>query len=191
MKVIDIIKNNLIYLRKQKNLSAERMAEVIGMSRQAYSSYENGTREISIESLKKLAEFYGLTLDVMTSSFLIDENHPTIKYTLIEYKHDTLEFSAIPIEISNITSSLIAVRISDLSTKLFETNLKNVNNHEMLFEYKGILRIGKVFYNEQGDGVIVENDKHTFFSRKQSTSLVFLGMLFAEINKNYEKSNFF
>lgn len=48
MELKEVIKNNLIYFRKQKNLSAERVAQVFNISRQAYSNYEAGIRDIGI-----------------------------------------------------------------------------------------------------------------------------------------------
>ena len=38
MKISEQLRANLIYLRKQKRLSMERVAEVINVSRQAYAA---------------------------------------------------------------------------------------------------------------------------------------------------------
>lgn len=67
----------------------------------------------------------------------------------------------------------------------------NVDNHEMLFEFNHELKIGKVYYYENGSGVILINNIPTPFSKAQSKSIVFIGMLLATINKEYDNNHFF
>ena len=58
----DIIKN----LRKEKSLSQQAIANYLQITRQAYSNYENGKREPDYETLLKLSEFFGVTVDYLT-----------------------------------------------------------------------------------------------------------------------------
>lgn len=57
------IGNNLKELRKYKNLTQDEVAKVLGITRQAYCRYENDQRELSLDMLCKLADFYEETTD--------------------------------------------------------------------------------------------------------------------------------
>ena len=57
------IGNNLKELRKYKNLTQSDVAKVLNITRQAYCRYENDQRELSLEILCKLADFYEETTD--------------------------------------------------------------------------------------------------------------------------------
>ena len=54
------IADRIQYLRKQKGLSQEELADKIGVSRQAVSKWENGTSEPSTSNLIALAKLYGV-----------------------------------------------------------------------------------------------------------------------------------
>ena len=55
---------NLIYAkRKEKGLSQEQLAEVIGVARQTVSKWETGETLPDVESLQKLALFLGFSID--------------------------------------------------------------------------------------------------------------------------------
>lgn len=57
--------NNLKTLRVKANLSQADLAKVLGVSRSAVSSYENGTRRPNHEVLVKLAVFYNVSTDFL------------------------------------------------------------------------------------------------------------------------------
>ena len=57
------IGKNLKKLRIEKGITQDDVAIYLGISRQAYCRYENDQREISLESLCKLADLYGETTD--------------------------------------------------------------------------------------------------------------------------------
>ena len=50
-------------LREDKDLYQKDIAEVLGISQQYYSEYENGNRSIPIFHLMKLAKFYNVSID--------------------------------------------------------------------------------------------------------------------------------
>ena len=50
-------------LRESKNLSQADIAKILKVKQSTYSRYENGERNIDIETLTKLANFYGVSLD--------------------------------------------------------------------------------------------------------------------------------
>ena len=55
-------------LRKQKAMTQEELAEAIYVSRTAISKWESGRGYPSIDSLKALAKFFGVTVDGLLSS---------------------------------------------------------------------------------------------------------------------------
>ncbi|WP_373119361.1 helix-turn-helix domain-containing protein [Holdemania massiliensis] len=55
-------------LRKQKNLTQEELSEILFVSRTAISKWESGRGYPSIESLKAIAEFFGITIDELLSN---------------------------------------------------------------------------------------------------------------------------
>ena len=50
-------------IREDRALHQRDVAEYLGISRSAYSNYENGTRSPNIGTLKKLAEFFCISID--------------------------------------------------------------------------------------------------------------------------------
>ena len=54
-------------LRKQKEITQEELAEAIYVSRTAISKWESGRGYPSIDSLKALSKYFGVTIDVLLS----------------------------------------------------------------------------------------------------------------------------
>lgn len=63
-----MLKENLVVLRNINGYSQEELAEKIGISRQAYAKWENGTTVPDIEKCRRLAELYGVTLDSLVKT---------------------------------------------------------------------------------------------------------------------------
>ncbi|MGI6649547.1 MAG: helix-turn-helix domain-containing protein [Bacillota bacterium] len=55
-------------LRTDKNLTHQQIADFLGVTRQAYGNYENGKREPDFETVKKLADFFGVSVDYLLGS---------------------------------------------------------------------------------------------------------------------------
>ena len=55
----------LRYLREDKDLSQQKIAEMLGIQQRTYSRYETGEREIPLESLCKLADFHEVSVDYL------------------------------------------------------------------------------------------------------------------------------
>ena len=49
-------------IRKQNGLTQEQIANIIGVAKTTYCNYENNVREIDINTLKKLANYYNVTI---------------------------------------------------------------------------------------------------------------------------------
>ena len=52
-------------LREAKHFTQSKIAQDLGISRQAYSNYENGKREPDLATLKKIAEYFNISVDYL------------------------------------------------------------------------------------------------------------------------------
>ena len=50
-------------LREESNVSQKEIANVLNIKQNTYSQYENGKRQLPIDVLIKLADFYKVTTD--------------------------------------------------------------------------------------------------------------------------------
>lgn len=66
--------NRLKDLREDSDLTQEKMAEFLGCSQATYSRYEKGNINVPIDILKKLAEFYNVSIDYIMK--LTNEKRP-------------------------------------------------------------------------------------------------------------------
>lgn len=59
------MKTKLYELRIEKNIAQSDLAEILEVTRQAYSRYERGERELGYEALKKLSKFFDVSIDYL------------------------------------------------------------------------------------------------------------------------------
>ncbi len=59
------LSQKLIKLKQEKNVLQKDIAEAIGVSLRAYQYYEQGEREPNVQSLKKLATYFSVTIDYL------------------------------------------------------------------------------------------------------------------------------
>ena len=59
------VKLRLKELRKSRKITQAAVAEGVNCSAAAYSRYENGTRQPSLDMVLKLADFFGVSLDYL------------------------------------------------------------------------------------------------------------------------------
>lgn len=64
-----IIGKNIRTYREKMGLRQEDVANYLGLQREVVSYYENGTREVPMNNLKKLSELYGIEI-----YYLMEEN---------------------------------------------------------------------------------------------------------------------
>ncbi len=74
---MSIIANNLKYLRKKKDLTQQKFADAMGIKRASVGAYEENRAEPKYELLKKIAEFYELTMDELVNEKIDDKWRPT------------------------------------------------------------------------------------------------------------------
>lgn len=53
----------LMLKRKEFKLTQKELAEKVGVSMRAIQSYECGARQPTLDTLRKMAEFFGCTID--------------------------------------------------------------------------------------------------------------------------------
>ena len=56
----------LLQLRLENNLKQSTLAYILGVNVSTYSKYERGVRKIPVDILKKLADFYGTSVDYLS-----------------------------------------------------------------------------------------------------------------------------
>lgn len=59
------MKNNIKSVREQRNLTQKDCADALGITLRAWQGYEQGIREPKFESLCKIADMFGVTLDYL------------------------------------------------------------------------------------------------------------------------------
>ena len=64
-KVVMNINKHLLEWRELHDLKQQQVADAIGVSRSTYANYEACKRSPDIETLTKLADFYGISLDAL------------------------------------------------------------------------------------------------------------------------------
>lgn len=70
-----VIGTNIRALRKIFDETQEELAEVLSVGKTTISQYENGKREPYIDTIEKIAKHYMITVDVLTSYDLSDQQY--------------------------------------------------------------------------------------------------------------------
>ncbi len=60
--ILEKIGERIKELRREANISQEKLAELAGLDRTYINSVENGRRNISVINIEKIANAFGLTL---------------------------------------------------------------------------------------------------------------------------------
>ncbi|HEV6204674.1 TPA: helix-turn-helix transcriptional regulator [Streptococcus pneumoniae] len=60
--------NRIRELRKKAKLSQQSLADQIGVFRNTISNWETGYSQISLENAKKVAEYFGVTIEYLLES---------------------------------------------------------------------------------------------------------------------------
>ena len=78
---------NLKKLREEKNLTQNEMAQILNVNQSNYSKYEKNIIEPNLDTLKKIADFYGVSLDYLceheTKNLLDTSNYNEYKKGVI------------------------------------------------------------------------------------------------------------
>ncbi len=81
-----MITERLKKLRESRGLTHTQVAEYLGITRQAYTNYENGDREIKTETLRKLVDFFNTSADYLLGT----TDDPSSSTSNVEKPYDSL-----------------------------------------------------------------------------------------------------
>ena len=73
------IGKNIKMIRQSKEMTHEALAEVLFVTRQTVSNYENGRRDIPSEVWNILADYYGVSVDYLMGRTNIKDPYPKNK----------------------------------------------------------------------------------------------------------------
>lgn len=81
--------DRLYQLRKERGLSQENLADVLGVTRQAVQKWESGVSRPDMDNLTALAQYFGVTLDwlITGSEPVISQESAPIQQTIINNYH--------------------------------------------------------------------------------------------------------
>jgi len=112
-------------LRTERNISMSELGRHLGISQSGYSGYENGYRLPNIPMLKKLSEFYGVSVDYLIG-LTDDRDIKKVESNIKEYlSKGNLNFDGKPVNDKELKP------IKDLlEVVTFERLPKQINNKE-------------------------------------------------------------
>ena len=67
--------NKIKTLREQSGLTQKQMSEILGVAKSNISKYEANTVEPNMDTLKKIAAYFGVSLDVLLRTEDLSETH--------------------------------------------------------------------------------------------------------------------
>jgi len=101
------VKLRLKELRKSRRLTQAQVADGINCSAPTYSRYENGSRQPSLETLERLADFYGVSIDYLYG------RTPPDSSALSSYEKDMLEaFRKSPCSVQDDVVDFLNLKVS-------------------------------------------------------------------------------
>ena len=97
-------------LRESKGMSQEQLAELIGVSKNSISKYENGQAEMKIGVYNRLVEIFGVTPNDLSPNRLINNTHSkvNIEDVIDRIIHFTAEESEVAAPIINLLINIIS-----------------------------------------------------------------------------------
>lgn len=117
----------LIALRKAKKLSQYELADQLNFTRGQIANYEQGKRKPDIDTLKKIANFFNVSLDYLTGEDHIPtpahENNPDLKTILA---NETAHWNGKP----------LTPKQRELALELLTTVLERVESDDTTAEEK-------------------------------------------------------
>lgn len=75
------IGNRLKQLRKEKGVTQKQIATYLGIKQNSYSQYENGDRELGLETISKIAKYYKVAVQDFFISPEIKHNYENLFLT--------------------------------------------------------------------------------------------------------------
>ncbi|NSW90915.1 MAG: helix-turn-helix transcriptional regulator [Firmicutes bacterium] len=104
-------------LREENNLSQKDIAEYLGITRQAVAAYELAKREPDYEVLKKLADFFGVSVDYLLGRVSCKDINVLTVAKNIKFIKGNLTFEEFSKDIFRKTGTMITPEMLELYTK--------------------------------------------------------------------------
>lgn len=82
-----IVGKLLTQYRLKHGYTQQAISDIVGVAQQTYAGYESGRHEPSIEILIRLANVYGVSLDLLTGRYVISEK----TYTINNVESETID----------------------------------------------------------------------------------------------------
>lgn len=184
------VSENLKRFRNLHGLSTTEVGKVLGLSRQGYTNYENAQREMGVCYLKKLANFYDITIDELVGNPHDLKSRRQLKYRTYKFENNEL-LKTEPTTICTINEDIICVKYDDLNIEFFWRTQTYQKGVPMLFEFYDKPYISKVYFKDDGNGFFFINDEPFYFAKAQTANLVFIGVNASSLKKLYSVENFF
>lgn len=181
---------NLKRLRTAHNLSYTKVAEILGKTRQAYVNYEHGLRQITINDLITLAEFYHISLDTLTGNPYQTKSLNELIFTTYELIDNEI-MKTHPTTISTLLDDVLVLQHSTYHKDFFLKSNTYQKNEVMLFEYFDKIYQSKVYYLKDGSGMFFINNDPIQFTKQQAENIYYLGVQISTLNKSLTINNFF
>ena len=100
---------NIAIFRKEKGLSQEKVAEYMAVSRQAVTKWESNISRPSSDNLIKLAELFGVSVDVLLGNNEIENAKISTNITMSKAPWAFVVFSMLCVVIYIAASSLLNI----------------------------------------------------------------------------------
>lgn len=68
-----LLSQNIKYLRKQRNMSQEKLSRIVNKDRSLIGHWESGSREVTLDDLIKISEFFDVSIDQLLGTDLINQ----------------------------------------------------------------------------------------------------------------------
>lgn len=79
LEVINVIYNRIRNLREDKDWTQQKIADMLFINRRTYAAYENGINSMTPETLGKIADIYGTSVDYLLGRTDVFEPYPKCK----------------------------------------------------------------------------------------------------------------
>ena len=76
MRVMTMEYKRIRDMREDKDLTQSDIAKILNVAQRTYSGYENGARSIPVESVIKLAFYYGVSIDYLLGLTKVKKPYP-------------------------------------------------------------------------------------------------------------------
>ena len=158
------IGENIRKLRREKDMTQERLAELLGVTYQSVSRWENGTAYPDMELLPPLAQLFGVSVDALLG-MPEEEKLARSKKMISDFCKATFET---PTDFEKLKSMLAEIRRDGIIAQMWriwlESNTNVRNSKEMLPEFR--LLAEKILEVESKDSItintmtVMEDDEH-------------------------------